>query len=149
MEANSSFLWDTELRPGNAGTWAGSDQLLASCFLSVPSDIREVRVRADAGFGFHPVLELLEQRPAQYAVVARLTTGLKRVLGGLRYQRLNARWNGTAHSRAAGGLCPAQDSHASLWRQRALPGGHSSGLQFGNRIPAHVPPGGMAVSDLE
>jgi hypothetical protein len=92
LEANSSFLWDTELRPGNAGTWAGSDELLASCFLSVPADIRELRVRADAGFGFDPVLTLLEQRPAQYAVVARLTTALKRVLGGLRYQRLNARW---------------------------------------------------------
>jgi hypothetical protein len=92
LEANSSFLWDTELRPGNAGTWAGSDELLADCFLSIPADIREVRVRADAGFGFDPVLTLLEQRPAQYAVVARLTTALKRVLGGLRYQRLNARW---------------------------------------------------------
>jgi hypothetical protein len=92
LEANSSFLWDTELRPGNAGTWAGSDALLAGCFLSLPSDIREVRVRADAGFGFDPVLTLLEQRPAQYAVVARLTTALKRLLGGLRYQRLNARW---------------------------------------------------------
>ena len=56
LEANSSFLWDTELRPGNAGTWAGSDELLASCFLSLPADIREVRVRADAGFGFDPVL---------------------------------------------------------------------------------------------
>jgi hypothetical protein len=92
LEANSSFLWDTELRAGNAGTWVGSDELLASCFLSVPSDIREVRVRADAGFGFHPVLEMLEQRPAQYAVVARLTTALKRVLGNLHYQRLNWRW---------------------------------------------------------
>ena len=92
LEGNSSFLWDSELRPGNAGTWAGSDELLASCFLSVPADIRELRVRADAGFGFDPVLTLLEQRPAQYAVVARLTTALKRVLGGLRYQRLNARW---------------------------------------------------------
>jgi hypothetical protein len=56
LEANSSFLWDTELRPGNAGTWVGSDELLASCFLSLPADIREVRVRADAGFGFDPVL---------------------------------------------------------------------------------------------
>ena len=92
LESNSAFLWDTELRPGNAGTWAGSQELLASCLLSLPSDIREVRVRADAGFGFHPVLEVLEQRPAQYAVVARLTSALKRVLGGLRYQRLNARW---------------------------------------------------------
>ena len=92
LEANSAFLWDTELRSGNAGTWAGSDELLASCFLSLPADIREVRVRADAGFGFHPVLEMLEQRPAQYAVVARLTTALKRVLNSLRYQQLNGRW---------------------------------------------------------
>src|SRR5229473_3016227 len=92
VEANSSFLWDVELRRGNAGTWAGSDQLLASCLLCLPADIREVRVRADAGFGFDPVLTLLEQRPADYAVVARLTTALKRALGGLRYHRLNARW---------------------------------------------------------
>jgi len=67
LEANSSFLWDTELRPGNAGTWAGSVELLASCFLSIPSDIRELRVRADAGFGYQPVLEMLDARPAQLA----------------------------------------------------------------------------------
>jgi hypothetical protein len=92
LEANSSFLWDTELRPGDAGTWSGSCELLASCFLSLPCDIRELRVRADAGFGYGPVLEMLEARPAQYAVVARMTASLKRGLGGLRYERLNARW---------------------------------------------------------
>ena len=92
LEANSGFLWDAELRPGNAGTWEGSCELLASCFLSLPADVRELRVRADAGFGFDPVLAMLEQRPAQYAVVARLTPGLKRKLGGLRYERLNRRW---------------------------------------------------------
>jgi len=92
LEANSSFLWDAELRRGDAGTWAGSVELLASCFLSVPSDIRELRVRADAGFGYHPVLEMLELRPVQYAVVARMTASLKRALGGLRYERINPRW---------------------------------------------------------
>ncbi len=92
LEANSSFLWDTELRTGDAGTWAGSRELLASCFLSIPSDIRELRVRADAGFGYGPVLEMLEERPAQYAVVARMTAPLKRALGALRYERLNPRW---------------------------------------------------------
>jgi Transposase DDE domain group 1 len=92
LEANSSFLWDAELRRGDAGTWAGSVELLASCFLSVPSDIRELRVRADAGFGYHPVLEMLEARPAQYAVVARMTAPLKRALRGLGYERLNPRW---------------------------------------------------------
>jgi DDE family transposase len=92
LEANSSFLWDAELRRGDAGTWAGSVEVLASCFLSISSDIRELRVRADAGFGYHPVLEMLEARPAQYAVVARMTASLKRALGGLRYERLNPRW---------------------------------------------------------
>jgi Transposase DDE domain group 1 len=93
VEANSSFLWDVELRPGDAGTWAGSEELLASCFLSSPSDVREFRVRADAGFGYGPVLDLLEVRPtAQYAVVSRMVPSLKRGLGGLRYERLNAEW---------------------------------------------------------
>ena len=92
LEANSSFLWDTELRRGDAGTWAGSVELLASCFLSSPADIRELRVRADAGFGYGPVFEMLEARPAQYAVVARMMPSLKRALGGLRYERFNRRW---------------------------------------------------------
>jgi hypothetical protein len=92
LEANSSYLWDTELRPGNAGTWDGSVELMASCFVNVPPDIRELRVRADAGFGFNPVLEVLETRPAQYAVVARMTQAFKRLLLGLRYESVNRQW---------------------------------------------------------
>jgi hypothetical protein len=92
IEANSSYLWDTELRPGNAGTWDGSVELMATCFVNVPRDIRELRVRADAGFGFHPVLEILEARAAQYAVVARLTQAFKRLLPGLGYESVNQQW---------------------------------------------------------
>ncbi len=92
IEANSSYLWDTELRPGNAGTWDGSVESMATCFLNVPRDIRELRVRADAGFGFHPVLEILEARATQYAVVARLTQAFKRLLPGLRYESVNRQW---------------------------------------------------------
>jgi hypothetical protein len=92
LESNSSFLWDTELRRGDAGTWAGSTELLASCFFSLPKEIRELRFRADAGFGYNTVLEHLEQMQAQYAVVARMSRSLKRRLCGLRYERLNERW---------------------------------------------------------
>jgi hypothetical protein len=92
VEANSSFLWDVELRRGDAGTWAGSEELLACCFLSSPSDIREFRARADAGFGYGPVLDMLEARLAQYSVVARMTPSLKRALKGLRYEAMNTRW---------------------------------------------------------
>ena len=92
IEANSSYLWDTELRAGNAGTWDGSLELLDTCFANVPPDIRELRVRADAGFGFNPVFEGLEVRPAQYAVVARLTQAFKRLLPGLPYESVNQHW---------------------------------------------------------
>ena len=92
VEANSCFLWDAELRPGNAGTWEGSPALLETSFVIVPPEIRELRFRADAGFGYDPVLEALEAHGADYAVVARLTAALKRLLPGLRYVSVNERW---------------------------------------------------------
>ena len=92
MEANSSFLWDSELRPGNAGTWAGSIELLDTCFANVPPDIREIRIRADAGFGYEPILDGLEKLGAEYAIVARLTPSFRSLLAGLRYEAVNREW---------------------------------------------------------
>ena len=92
MEANSSYFWDAELRRGNAGTWDGSIELLHTCFANIPPDIRELRVRADAAFGLNPVFDALESRPAEYAVVARLTPALKRLLPGLGYAPVKRDW---------------------------------------------------------
>jgi hypothetical protein len=92
IEANSSYLWDTELRAGNAGTWDGSVELLDTCFANVPPGIREVRARADAGFGYDPVLNALESWPAQYAVVARLTPAFRNLFPGLHYDLVNRDW---------------------------------------------------------
>ncbi|MGH9447086.1 MAG: transposase, partial [Terriglobia bacterium] len=92
IEANSAYLWDAELRSGDAGTWGGSIELLDTCFANVPPDIREIRARADAGFGFNPVFDALESRPAQYAVVARLTQAFRNLLPGLRYEPVNRDW---------------------------------------------------------
>ena len=92
IEANSSYLWDAELRPGNAATWDGAVEVLDTASRNVPPDIRQLRVRADAGFGFDPVFVALDAQPAQYAVVARLTTGLKRLLPGLSYHSVNRQW---------------------------------------------------------
>jgi Transposase DDE domain group 1 len=92
MEANSSYLWDAQLRAGNAGTWDGSPELLDACFANVPPDIRELRVRADAGFGLNPVFDALESRSAQYTVVARMTPALQRLLPGLRYEASHRDW---------------------------------------------------------
>lgn len=92
LEANSSFLWDAELRSGNAGAWEGSPVLLETSFANLPPEIRELRSRADAGFGYDPVLNTLETHRADYAVVARLTKGLRRLLPALRYEMTNPYW---------------------------------------------------------
>jgi len=106
LEANSSFLWDAELRSGNAGTWEGSPALLDTSFVNVPPEIRELRFRADAGFAYDPVFKKLEAHRADYAVVARLTTSLKRLLPGLRYTPANVRWD-----------CGEGEFRAHGWRQ--------------------------------
>ena len=78
--------------PENAGTWDGSIEVLNTSFANVPPEIRELRVRADAGFGFNPVFVALEARPAQYAVTARLTPAFKRLLPGVPYEPVNRKW---------------------------------------------------------
>ena len=69
-----------------------SIEVLDTSFANVPPEIRELRVRADAGFGFNPVFVALESRPAQYAVVARLTPAFKRLLPGISYEPVNRKW---------------------------------------------------------
>jgi hypothetical protein len=127
MESNSSYLWDTELRSGNAGPWGGSPELLDTCFVNVPPDIREIRLRADSGFGFNPVLEALEQRSVDYAVVARMTSGLRRWLPSLPYQSVNSVWemaefeyrsHGWPHARrfcVARRFIPNQEAQSTLF----------------------------------
>ena len=51
LEANSSFVWDTELRPGNAGTWAGSTGLLACCTPMSEKPLSSTRMTTMLGRG--------------------------------------------------------------------------------------------------
>ncbi len=92
LEANSSYLWDAQLRPGNASTWDGSLEMLQAGFANAPRDIRELRARADSGFFYQPVLQRLEDHQVQYAVVARIYPPLRRGLAGLSYRRVNRHW---------------------------------------------------------
>jgi len=84
-EANSSYLWGARPRPGRSSSWSGSEEMLEHALAHLPRDIREVRVRADAGFSYNPVLTQLEQHHAPYATVARVYSPLRRLLSGLSY----------------------------------------------------------------
>src|SRR6266571_3085428 len=152
IEANSSYLWDTELRSGNAGTWDGSVELIDNCFASVPPDIREIRVRAAAGFGFNPVVAGLEVRPAQYAVVARLTQAFKRLLPGLPYESVNRRWEMAEFEHRPHGLAagPSFRSGATIHptRRTANYALHSRTLYLSRLGDQHGPDAGRGLALL-
>src|SRR2546425_10180073 len=75
----------------------------------------------DAGFGFNPVFEGLEMRPAQYAVVARLTQAFRRLLPGLRYEAVNRNWEMTDFEHRPHGWL-----QASFRGRAAIPPGRGS-----------------------
>lgn len=92
FEANSGLCWAGRQRPGGNPGAREVVPFLAHCWAIMPRAIREVRVRGDANFYSDDTLTWLEDRGAQYAIVARLTAPLKRRVTALRYRALSAQW---------------------------------------------------------
>lgn len=92
VEAGSAHLLAASLRPGKTDLHRGTVELFHNCWRNLPADVREVRVRADAGFWENAFLTELEDRNTQYAVVAHMRHPLRNLLPGLKYQRVNADW---------------------------------------------------------
>ena len=92
VEAGSAHLLAAFLRPGKTDPHSGTGELFRHCWSNWPSDIREVRVRADAAFWDDAFLTELEDHDTRYAVVAQIRPPLRRLLPGLNYQRVNAHW---------------------------------------------------------
>lgn len=66
-------------------TASGTVWLLRACFAKLPQTVRQIRVRADAGFYDYKVVRAIEARRGKFVIVARLTTPLRRLVPGLRY----------------------------------------------------------------
>jgi len=92
VEAGSAPLLGASLRPGKTDPHSGTVELLRDCWSNLPSDVRDVRVRADAAFWDDAFLTELEDHDTRYAVVAQMRKPLRRLLPGLKYQRVNADW---------------------------------------------------------
>src|SRR6516225_11447062 len=85
FEAQTRDFWHGELRPGNVHTGHGTAELLAACFAQIPPPVRQIRVRADAGFFDRKVIAALEARRGKFVIVAKLTRPFKLLLPGLTY----------------------------------------------------------------
>ena len=78
-----------KLRYGNAHTAENVLAMLDTTLLTLPSDAKEIRVRADAGFYDKKFISSLSQKYIKFAVVAHLTAPLRNRLPGLRYHKVN------------------------------------------------------------
>jgi hypothetical protein len=85
FEGQTKDFWHGELRPGDARTARGTVELLQACFAKIPETVRQIRVRADAGFYNYKIVRTIEARRGKFVIVARLTPPLKRLIPGLRY----------------------------------------------------------------
>jgi hypothetical protein len=90
FEGQSADVFAGSYHPGDAQPAPVTGPLLESVFRKLPGHIRQVRVRADAAFYDHGIVEFIERKGAFYVIVARLTHRLKNRLGGLRYRRISA-----------------------------------------------------------
>ena len=88
LEGNTQDCWEGSYHPGATHVSTVTIPLLERAFPRLPDPIREVRVRADAAFFDHKIVEFIEGKRAFYAIVARLTRPLKSRLSGLRYRRV-------------------------------------------------------------
>jgi hypothetical protein len=89
-DAETGEIWQASYHPGNAHASTISVAQLEHAFAKLPTEVREVRVRADAAFYDRAVIGFLEDRAAKYTIVAQLTPRLKEKVAALRYARVSA-----------------------------------------------------------
>jgi len=89
FEGATKDFWHGELRAGDAPPATGTVWLLRACFAKLPATVRQIRVRADAGFYDYKVVRVIEEHRGKFVMVARLTRPLKALITGLSYTEVH------------------------------------------------------------
>ncbi len=89
FEGKTKDFWHGELRAGDAPTATGTVWLLRACIAKLPATVRQIRVRADAGFYDYKVVRVIEVHRGKFVLVARLTPPLKALITGLSYTEVH------------------------------------------------------------
>ncbi len=89
FEGQTRDFWHGELRAGDAAPAVGTVWLLQACFAKLPATVRQIRVRADAGFYDYKIVRTIEAHRGKFVIVARLTKPLKALVTGLPYTEVS------------------------------------------------------------
>lgn len=88
LEGHSRDCWSATYHPGNTHPSSVIIPVLEQSFAKAPRDVGAIRMRADAAFYDHEIIEFLEGKRAFYAIPARLTKPLKTRVLAARYRRV-------------------------------------------------------------
>jgi hypothetical protein len=89
FEGKTGDIWEGVYLPGDIHPAPHTIEILDRGLSKLPSGIREIRARADSAFYDHTIAEYLQEVPAFYAIVARITKPIQRYFGGLRYEEVS------------------------------------------------------------
>jgi len=89
FEGKTGDIWKGIYLSGDVHPAPHTIEILEKSIWMLPSGIREIRVRADSAFYDHTIAEYLQEVPAFYAIVARITKPIQRYFGGLSYEEIS------------------------------------------------------------
>jgi len=90
FEGKTGDVWEGIYLPGDMHPAPHTIDILEKSLAKLPTGIRAIRVRADSAFYDHTIIEYIQSLPGFYAIVARITRPLQRILGGLSYQEISS-----------------------------------------------------------
>src|SRR5512136_1248391 len=89
FEGKTGDIWEGIYLSGDIHPAPHTIEILERSVSKLPSGIREIRVRADSAFYDHTIAEYLQEVPAFYAIVARITKPIQRYFAGLSYEEIS------------------------------------------------------------
>jgi len=85
FEGRTRTLWHGILRPGDTHSATGAEAFLKECLNKIPPYLYRIRLRADAGFYDHALIQILDDSGVGYVIVGKMTSPLQGKIPTLRY----------------------------------------------------------------
>lgn len=88
FEGKTGDLWEGKYLSGDTHPAPCAVEAVDKSINKLPTGIREIRLRADSAFYDHTLVNYLQEIPAFYCIVARITKPIRRLLGSLSYEEM-------------------------------------------------------------
>jgi hypothetical protein len=88
FEGKTGDIWEGIYLSGDIHPAPHTIDILERSISKLPSGIREIRMRGDSAFYDHTIAEYLQEVPAFYSIVARITKPIQHYFGSLRYEEI-------------------------------------------------------------